>query len=479
MDNLDTSTNPCERTGFTLGEDTTIIEAMAMKKAEQAESTTNTTTEKPTPEPTLKPSYYNFTFSEFGENDDTLVYNSRTGAMAVLDKESFNAFNNFCKNSEAVENEELLNSIKHCGFLIDTELSERDEIRLNMLSQRFSSSALALTIAPSMDCNFRCSYCFEAGSLHKTPMSDEVASKIVDLVSSRASQLSHLEVSWFGGEPLLDMERIESLSTDLMKVCEQYNINYKSDIITNGYFYTPEIAHRLKDCKVSKVQITIDGTKETHDQRRFLECGGGTFDTILQNLKDTKGILPVVIRINVDLDNREQVNDILSVLQQEELTGFVTPYLGHVEPYTDSCEGTNCLSTKQFGEYYLKFTKDNGGDITSIFPQPKSICCFADSNNAFAIDPYGDVYKCYADLGNKDKVIYSLLTEDTRPSQVYYNYVLFDPTNQPQCSACKMLPLCMGDCPSLKSQGKDSCARYKHNLDEHITECAKRILEMS
>jgi len=244
----------------------------------------------------MKISKYNFIFvGNNAETTGTIIYNSRTGAMATLDSEHFSLFDDFCKSGTPKFDKEFELGLLNCGFIIEDNVDEQAEIRLNMLRSQFATSGMGLTIAPTMDCNFGCAYCFEVGQLKECYMSDEVEDKIVEFVAQHANSLEMLNITWFGGEPLLTIDRIESLSKRFIDICEQNNVAYSSNVITNGYYFTPEIAERLKVCKVEYAQITIDGMKETHDKRRFLknkENGeNGSFDVILQNIELSKNIL--------------------------------------------------------------------------------------------------------------------------------------------------------------------------------------------
>jgi len=62
---------------------------------------------------------------------------------------------------------------------------------------------------------------------------------------------------------------------------------HDNSIITNGYLLTDSNARMLSSVAgVTTVQVTIDGTKDIHDKRRTLEGGQGTYDVIMQNIKD-------------------------------------------------------------------------------------------------------------------------------------------------------------------------------------------------
>ncbi len=58
----------------------------------------------------------------------------------------------------------------------------------------------------------------------------------------------------------------------------------ENTLITNGFYFTPDIVELLAEVKIMTVQITLDAFKEVHDVRRPLVNGKGTFDTIIKNL---------------------------------------------------------------------------------------------------------------------------------------------------------------------------------------------------
>jgi len=424
----------------------------------------------------MKTSKYNFLFPNAnGSSSDAIIYNSRTGAMATLDAEHLSLFEDFQKNGNANLGEEFEQGLLDCGFIIDDAVNENDEIRLNMLRSRFATNVMGLVIAPTMDCNFRCTYCFEAGQIHDCHMSDEVEDAIVEFVSSRANSLEVLDVTWFGGEPLMAIERIESLSRRLIDICRSRNIKYSSSIITNGYYLIPDIAKRLKACGVKYSQVTLDGKKETHDKRRFLESGEGSFDMIMQNIKLSKDILPVVLRINVDLDNHDEAWEILSLFKEEGLEKGMTLYLGHVVSYNDGYEESRCLSNKQYNKSDLQFMKDSGRPLMDIYPKPKGNICIADQVGGWVISPDGDMYKCFLDIGVKERKIFSLI-EDSKLLPMMAEYMLSEYSEDLQCVNCKLLPICLGGCPSKRKQNINSCSRFKNNLGEYLAECAEILL---
>ena len=365
-----------------------------------------------------------------------------------------------------------------CLLVQDSWLDELKQIKLNLLTSRYDKSKISLTIAPSMDCNFACSYCFEKNQLNDKQMSPQVVDQIVDFVKSKAGHLEYLDVTWFGGEPLLAVPHIEEITKRLVEICKSNKIAYDADIITNGYFLTTEVAEKLKSCYVSRVQITIDGTKDTHDKRRPLINGEGTFDRIMHNIEATKNIIPILVRINVDKENTEQLSELMHFFSKRNLLSYIQPYLGHVKSYNDEYESTICLSNKGYSRLHLEFMKENNLSLMNRYPRPRGCCCIADHVSSVVIDTQGYIYKCTNDIGMDSKKIFSLGSENVVNSSMLHEYLLYDPTEDLRCKNCKCLPICMGGCPHHRIQNWDSC-RHKYALEEYLVECAKFLVESS
>lgn len=60
-----------------------------------------------------------------------------------------------------------------------------------------------------------------------------------------STQINHIGEIWFGGEPLLEMNLIQSVSERLMEICRKNRKIYSAQITTNGYTLTEEIFSKL------------------------------------------------------------------------------------------------------------------------------------------------------------------------------------------------------------------------------------------
>ena len=155
---------------------------------------------------------------------------------------------------------------------------------------------------PTLDCNFRCTYCFSYA--RPARMTAQVQDALLGFVEARLPGADGLSVAWYGGEPTLCLDVIEALSAQLRDACERHGAQYlPATIITNGFLLTEKTARRLKAAGIEEAQVTLDGDRDTHNRRRPLQGGVGTFDRILENVAASRDILKIQIRINVDRSN--------------------------------------------------------------------------------------------------------------------------------------------------------------------------------
>ncbi len=297
-------------------------------------------------------------------------------------------------------------------------------------------------------------------------MNDEVKDAIVDFAKNRIQFKRSLDVTWYGGEPLLAMDIVEELSRKLMELCEENNVEYIASIVTNGFLLTPKIMDKLNELRILSIQITLDGAAEDHDKRRCLKGGLPTFDRIIDNLVAVKDKIqyPVQIRINADRHNIDRVDNVISILKEKGLEDVTAPYLAMVENANGTYNDNSCLHTNEFSKHEFDFITRNGFDITCWIPNQIGSYCGADTENCFVIGADGLIYRCWNEIGIKGRSI-GQITDDLRLDKRTFDYMLYDPTEDEQCRDCKFLPVCMGGCPYLRQQNPDiRCTAMKHGL---------------
>ncbi len=127
-------------------------------------------------------------------------------------------------------------------------------------------------------CNLRCLHCYNASGenhLEEDELSDgEVLEFIEDI-----SNMNLFNFCFCGGEPLLRKELIYRACEILRAKTPAIHLS----MVTNGILLTEEIALKLKDVGVSRVQISLDGSNAcSHDRLRNKP---GSFDKAINALE--------------------------------------------------------------------------------------------------------------------------------------------------------------------------------------------------
>lgn len=434
----------------------------------------------------MKPSYYNYIIENKTGNGEALYYNMRTGSLAHIDAEKHRQFQEYAAKKKEIVDVDFLKNLKYCGFLVEDNFDEKKDIKMRMLNSKFDTSVLSLTITPTMACNFRCVYCFESGHYSNGSMTEDVSDDICKLVEKEASHLEKLVITWYGGEPLLAIEPIESLTNKMKSICSKYNIEYSASIITNGYLLTEEVCDKLLELDITDVQITLDGDANTHNGRRPLVNGGNTYDTILANLEKIHGKIGIAIRINVDKGNQNEVQNVIKELKKRNIYEDVFCYLGLVTSTNGTCENCTCMSAEKYSKFNLNFWLNNGMPLESFYPQPMGNYCGADYAQGYVIDAKGNIYKCWSDVGIMERRIGTVNEwvnpqkqsdiTDSQSQQVTSEYMLYDPTEDDECGKCKFMPICMGGCPHSRIEKNQLCEQYRYNVGEYMQAYAAEVL---
>ena len=208
------------------------------------------------------------------------------------------------------------------------------------------------------------------------------------------------------------------------------------------------------------------------NQWRPLADGSGTIDTILANMEAAAPLIPINLRINVDQTNRETIPDILQQLAQMGLTGVVHPYLGWTYPYTGICldVANDCLADADFALLELEITlKLIEQGFRPTVPPAVSPYYMAGKANSVVVAPQGQFLKCWNEASDGSAAVGHLVfAEDDDMRRNAENWNRRD-IFQRECADCRLLPICMGGCPSLYHQtGRLHCHAWKSHPDESL-----------
>lgn len=400
----------------------------------------------------MKPSFYNIYIPT--EDKRCIVFNGLTKKFFVIGKHNEQGFKHIINfPDEYSKNEayaDLLQLLQSNGFIIENERNELNDIK-QAFEKYKTSKFYTLMIMTTYACNFSCWYCVQKHQ--NLYISDEIEEKIKKHIQSYLidNDIKNFNISWFGGEPLLNFNKIKSISVFAKEFCEKHNIGFNCGITTNGSLITPEMVKEMKELCFNNFQITIDGSKNNHNKTRFNEKIKNSFDLILSNIKLIVENIPNVVltlRINYTHENLSQtmVKDIDEILSP--VKDRIDILFRKVWQEADDDKMYDTANT------LMRDFKCRGYRVSHDYDDIKYISCYVERSHYNSIFPNGLVDKC----SNKDiseargylsyngEIIWKI-------SPVECQKNIF--TTKNECIECKYLPLCMGPCPARRENGKN------------------------
>ncbi len=396
-------------------------------------------------------------------NDGSLLlFNARTGAFSIILSKFFGKLDN---------NEEILSNLLANGFIVDKRKNEIEEIIMNFKKIKDDKTILRLIILPAETCNFRCTYCYE--TFRNITISEKIASGIINFIKRNIKAIKILEISWFGGEPLLEADRVIAITKTSQNLAKTYGVKFLSDITTNGYLLNRSLIKNLIDAGITGYQITIDGIPSIHNRFRKLKNGRGTFNEIWSNIKHFKEIdenIYVIIRTNFDDNSYRNLDEWINLYRSEfEKDHRVRLLFRPI--FKTGTERDNQIkfcplkkSAEIESEILMKIWEKLGFPIwyfeEVMLPKPKAIYCYGGLSGCFVIGADGTLWKCTVAL--KQEYALGYLKENgeivINDGYLYkWNKYVDSWTYDETCRKCFSLPLCMGGCVLTRKQGRKGC----------------------
>lgn len=411
-------------------------------------------------------------------DDYHIIFNTKTSAVIKIDNSNYEQI--FCcikKQSFDGFNQNNLTMLINQGFLVEKSKDEFQLVKARYLKNFYDKNRLNLTILPAEFCNLTCPYCFiyrYAGC----SMNEELEKSIIRFVKNRFSKRDkdkkfYGKINWYGGEPLLGKNKIIALMQKINKIVETENLSagankiiLTSSIITNGVLLSPDTFKLLIENGVSIFQVTFDGGKEYHDLTRCDKNGIGSFDVILQNLKD-------IINLNLETEFSFSIriiflkNNLQSIYP---LIDLLADYIGNDKRFTIYCRPVYNFETsrdsissvesdifsikdglkvqKELSKYISSKTKikKESSLLDYLIPYARESWCPEDNDYSYIIGANGNLYKCDTLIGENRLSIGTLVDGDIELLNKDSPWIknIFELKEFEKCMPCKLLPICFG-----------------------------------
>ena len=433
----------------------------------------------------MKFSFYNILFDADGKH---YLYNTLSTALAQIDDKTLLAVKN---GDIAAIDPQCIEEMANQHFLVDYQANESDEYLYFYNQIRFGRSAksLAVNFIPTYNCNLACPYCLQGQNKANEHIKHEDIDKIFSFVSitienSRAIGMAITKIfaHLYGGEPMLQKDALTYFCDGLKNIAEKYECETVYSMTSNMTLLDENMIELMRKHQIN-VQVSIDGIKKQHNERRIFINGSGTYEVILQNLKRLQeaGLKDlVVIRLNIDKDNLSDAENIFMAVHEysnDIYFGFLDTFKGNNDLYSSQCVSNAIypeIVSKTFNEIYQKYGQSASISFGKMSP------CSINCENYYLIDFYLNVYKCEMLLNQpENRIGFIDGNGNLIKTSGFYRQMNRTPQLFPECMACKLLPLCAGGCAGKAffrdgDISKPYCMFSEESLVVYLTDYVRR-----
>lgn len=405
--------------------------------------------------------------------EEWLVYNLSSGSECVLDKGEIKILSE-CSNNEYDVLPEILKQLLDMGIVVSEETDENAclELERKISLYSFATNEVGFVIAPTMDCNARCFYCYENHTRQEYYMDEVTRQELVRYIKKTAKGKKKLYISWFGGEPLLCIDLIRVVSQELISFCEENGIEYDSELTTNGY-YLDKFIDDLSRYKISDTQVTLDGYKEEYLKRKNYIFCNDAWEKVIENIFAASGAgNHITIRFNIDKNNVDSVKQCVNFLiSNNRWNKKIALYFYPLEsnssdfreicmPFFDESEYEAIMTELYEFLFQCGYYKDRSYALDF---HKLSLPCYGATMGILAVDYEGNLYQCQHLLCRKQYAVGNVSSgvHVTRELLKWY-----DGKIPQRCENCEVLPLCQGGCVAKQRIGQDAyiCHMMKYRL---------------
>lgn len=238
-------------------------------------------------------------YQTFKIGNKSYVYDTVSNNIFSVSKHIYDYLNNKISINDLTKGEkEMVIAFKESGLL---RIDGYKKIKLSFLDNfddffdLTKDNIKKLTIVINQICNFRCKYCLYGDSykarknLDNSEIKLETAYKGLDFYFKHSSNIQKKNVTFYGGEPLINKTRLFKI----IKYARDFYSpeNLKINLTTNGLLIDREFIDFFNKNKIY-VNISLDGPKQIHDKYRKTITGDNSCDLIINKFKFIKQCNP-------------------------------------------------------------------------------------------------------------------------------------------------------------------------------------------
>lgn len=386
-----------------------------------------------------------------------IVFNQLSGSVLELNKELY-----ACLKENNINNldTDIAQELYRAGILCHKNLDEKQILLARNKEQRYGNNIVRLTIMPTIDCNFRCWYCYENHT--ESVMSDSTANAILRFAEKLLTEKRPIQfhLDWFGGEPLLYFDSIiYPLSLKIKKLCLNHHVTFYNSITSNGYMIDKNMIEKFKDIDLRSFQITLDGEEKYHNKTRFTKEDHQTYNKIINNIellcRNIENIR-MTVRINYTVQNIKSIEKIADDFSQD------VRLLISISPHVVWQHFKRIPNLPETIESKMRIFKEKGYNIKENISNPKKcIGCYTENMLQFVVNYDAQIYKCTArDFSEQYSIGKLDVNGKFTPTPLFFKYYSAKSVfERDECLQCNLLPSCRQSCIQKIMEGEKFICR--------------------
>ena len=357
------------------------------------------------------------------------------------------------------------------------DIAELADNRLLWSDDPFEAAADAIKLKQSVlkaiclhvahGCNMDCEYCFAGKGDYSGKsgmMTAEVGKRALDYLVENSGARKHLEVDFFGGEPLINWDVCKEIVAYGRELEKKHNKIFNFTLTTNGVLIDEDVID-FTNREMGNVVLSMDGRRETHDRMRHNKSGGGTYDAIMGNFKalvdsrleNAERSPEYYMRGTYTAYNKDFASDVIAMadlgFRETSIEPVVSdpdvPYALHMEDLPqlyDEYEklAKEMLAREERGEgfNFYHYTVDlTGGPCIYKRVAGCGVC-----TEYLAVTPTGDLYPCHQFVGDDDMIVGNIYEGVTHPDTMAVFAGRNNIYTRDKCGGCWARLYCAGGC---------------------------------
>lgn len=401
--------------------------------------------------------------SSIKDSDNYFIVNPLSGNADILSPSEYSELISIQNGN--LSNHAFLEELTAKGYIMDEETESRlwKKNYLDFIDRR-ETDEVQLFFVPHYACNFACSYCYQHPYENPTEKSSlEVFDAFLNYLTENFAHRRKY-ITLFGGEPLLTSQlHIKQVSYFLSK-CTAQNIDVC--IVTNGYSLTHYLPI-LQKSAIREIQVTLDGTEDVHNTRRFLHNGQDTFSEIVKGIDVClQNNIPINLRMVIDKENIENLPDIARFAIDKGWTShalFKTQIGRNYELHQCQSSPDKLFTRVSLYEHLYQLIKKHP-HILQFYKPAYSLSKYLSEHNAlpsplfdscpackteWAFDYTGTIYPCTATVGKTNEALGTYYPQVSLRNNMVQPWENRDITTINECMSCNLRLACGGGCASV------------------------------